>query len=221
VVYLAAVRFLYEVTLQKPEVVEGLRVARGKAPARQVPTCDEFGRILTATRLLFYRTIFLTAYGSGLRRAEICNLQFGDIDSASNLIRVRAGKGGKERATVLGPELLKVLRNYWLTLRPPGPWLFPGRDGLRWKDKPVSGEQLTEQFANSVRRAGISRKITFHCLRHGFATHLLEQGVEMRTIQVMLGHENLETTAIYAHVATDLIRKTPSPLDLLASEILT
>lgn len=221
VVYLAAVQFLFEVTLRRPEVVAGLRVARVKAAPRTVPTRDELHRILEATHGHFYRTAFLTAYGAGLRRAEVCNLQFGDIDSGSNLIRVRGGKGGKDRWTVLGPRLLEVLRDYWRAFRPPGPWLFPSREGFTWRDHPISCGRLGNQFTASVRRAGIVRPLTFHSLRHAFATHLLEEGVETRTIQVLLGHERLETTALYAHVATELLRKTPSPLDLLGDALLT
>ena len=182
---------------------------------------DELHRILEATHGHFYRTAFLTAYGAGLRRAEVCNLQFGDIDSGSNLIRVRGGKGGKDRWTVLGPRLLEVLRDYWRAFRPPGPWLFPSREGFTWRDHPISCGRLGNQFTASVRRAGIVRPLTFHSLRHAFATHLLEEGVETRTIQVLLGHERLETTALYAHVATELLRKTPSPLDLLGDALLT
>jgi integrase/recombinase XerD len=221
VVYLAAVKFLYVTTLRKPEVVDGLRVSRKKSPARLVPTPDELGRILDATRLLFYRTIFLTAYGAGLRRAEVCNLQVGDIDSGSNLIWVRGGKGSKDRATLLGPKLLGVLRSYWHILRPPGPWLFPSRDGLSCGDQPVAGSTVGAQFTKSVKRASVRQQLTFHGLRHGFATSLLENGVDVRTIQVMLGHEKVETTAIYARVATGLISRTQGPLDLLADRLLT
>jgi site-specific recombinase XerD len=216
IVYAAAIRFLYTVTLQRPEVMAGIRLPRPKYRPPEVPTRDEVRRVLEATTSLFTRTLLLTAYAAGLRRMEVTVLRVEDIDSASNVIRVRQGKGDKPRMTVLGPALLAELRAHWLRYRAPYGWLFPARDGHRhWQDRPMPRKSASKVFSVAVRRAGVTRPLTLHGLRHAFATHLLEDGVDLRIIQVLLGHARPETTAQYAHVATDLIRRTPSPLSVL------
>jgi site-specific recombinase XerD len=216
IVHAAALRFLYTVTLHRPEVMAGIRLPRPKQPPPAVPTRDEVRRVLEATTSLFARTLLLTAYAAGLRRMEVTALRVEDIDSKSNVIRVRRGKGGKPRMTVLGPVLLAELRAHWLRYRAPYGWLFPARDiHQRWQDRPMPCKAASKVFRLAAGRAGVTRPLTLHGLRHAFATHLLEDGVGLRTIQVLLGHARPETTARYAHVATDLIRRTPSPLEVL------
>ena len=216
-VYAAAIRFLYAVTLGRPEVMEGIRLPRPKRRAPEVPTREEVRRILDAAHSEFHRTMLLASYAAGLRRMEVTALRVEDIDSASNLLHVRKGKGDKPRMTVLGPALLGELRAHWRRHRPPHGWLFPARGAASrcFEDRPMPRDAASKAFSMAAKRAGISRRLTHHGLRHGFATHLLEDGVDIRTIQVLLGHMCLETTAQYAHVATRLIQQTPSPLELL------
>lgn len=153
----------------------------------------------------------------GLRRMEVAALRAADIDSASGLIRVAHGKGDKARAVMLDPELLATLRQHWREHRLPGPWLFPARSGRSWADHPVNLSQASRTFQDIVREVGIGRRVTLHSLRHAFATHLLEDGVGLYTLQQLLGHDSLETTRRYTQVRTDRIRATPSPLSKLRS----
>jgi len=216
IVYAAALRFLYATTLGRPEVMEGIRLPKVKRRRPNVPTREEVTLILDAAKTDFHRTMLLTVYAAGLRRMEVTALRIEDVDSASNILHVRKGKGGKSRMTVLGPELLFELREHYKRYRAPYGWLFPARGSSRsWEDRPMPGNSASGVFARAAKIAGINRRLTLHGLRHGFATHLLEDGVDIRTIQVLLGHERLETTARYAHVATELIRSTPSPLAVL------
>ena len=217
VVYLAALKFLYGVTLRRPEVTDGIPFPKAKRKPPVVPTAEEVLRILEATSSLYYRTLFTTAYAAGLRGEEVCHLRVEDIDSAAGVLHVRHTKGRRPRMLMLGERLLTALRSYWKAVRPPGPWVFPSRVGKRerWPDRPVGRPRASEVFRKARRAAGIDRPVTLHGLRHGFATHLLEAGVDLHTIQVLLGHQQVETTTRYMEVRTDLIRRTPSPLDLL------
>lgn len=217
VVYLAALKFLYGVTLRRPEVTDGIPFPKRKQKPPVVPTTDEVARILEATTSVFYRTFFMTAYAAGLRGNEVCHLRIEDIDSAAGVLHIRHTKGGRPRTLMLSPRLLSALRVYWKAVRPPGPWVFPGRVGSpkHWSDRPVTRRRASDVFRQVRRAAGIERPVTLHGLRHGFATHLLEAGVDLHTIQVLLGHQHVETTTRYMEVRTDLIRRTPSPLDLL------
>ena len=216
IVYAAAIRFLYAVTLSRPEVMVGIRLPRPKRRRIVVPTREEVVRILDAAHSEFHRTMLLASYAAGLRRMEVTALRVEDIDSASNLLHVRQGKGDKPRITVPGPALLGELRAHWKRYRPSHGWLFPARAPSRcFEDRPMPRASASKAFSMAAKRAGVRRGLTHHGLRHGFATHLLEDGVDIRTIQVLLGHVRLETTAQYAHVATRLIRQTPSPLEVL------
>ena len=215
-VYLAALKFLYDVTLRRPEVCDGIPTPRKKRTLPVVPTTEEVARILLATRSLYYRTLFMTAYASGLRGDEVCHLRVENIDSEVGVLHLRHTKGGYPRTAMLSPRLLSALREHWKTAHLPGPWIFPSRSGRgRWVDRPMGRNHASEVFRRVRREVGINRKVTLHGLRHGFATHLLEAGVDLHTIQVLLGHQHVETTTQYMKVRTDLIRRTPSPLDLL------
>jgi len=154
----------------------------------------------------------MTIYSVGLRVSEAANLRVSDIDSARMTITIRQGKGQKDRVVMLSPVLLETLRQYW-RLKKPKLWLFPGRN----PDQPMSSESVFHIFKNAARRAGLTKKASPHSLRHSFATHLLESGTDLRTIQMLLGHRNLKTTAGYLHVSQQHVRATTSPLDALAS----
>jgi len=156
-----------------------------------------------------FRVLFTTIYGTGLRISEACQLQTGDIDAQRGVIHVRHGKGSRQRYVTLSPRLLKVLREYWRQERPPLPYLFVGKSG-----KPLSATTASAALALATAMAGISKHVTPHVLRHSFATHLLENGTDLRTIQVLLGHKSISSTAIYTRVSTELIAKARSPLDL-------
>lgn len=156
----------------------------------------------------------MAAYGAGLRVSEACRLGVGDIDSRRGLIHVRDGKGGKDRFVMLSTRLLAVLREYWRAARPSGPYLFPGMDGAQ----PIDRHAVNRALRQAAVDAGIAKKVTPHSLRHAFATHLLEAGTDIRTIQVLLGHASISTTARYAKVSQRHVGRTTSPLDVLGTE---
>ena len=203
----AAVKFLYSVTLGRCWEVR--RIPFRKRPKRlpAVLSRDEIAALLRAVRRPRYRVLLATLYAAGLRINEGCRLRIEDIDSSQMVIHVRGAKGQKDRQTVLGAELLHVLRRYWLIDRPQ-PWLFPGRT----RAGHLCDTSVRQVFQDACRRAGIRRRCTPHTLRHSFATHLLESGVELVVIQRMLGHHSIRTTSIYTHVATDHLCKSPSLL---------
>jgi site-specific recombinase XerD len=173
-----------------------------------VLSADEVVRFLEAVPGLRNRTALTTAYAAGLRAAEAARLKISDIDSGRKVIRVEHGKGGKDRYVMLSAQLLGILRAYWGLARPKI-WLFPGRDG----DRPIDPQTLHVACKVAREMAGLDKRVTVHTLRHSFATHLLENGTDIRIIQVLLGHSNLATTARYAQVATHTIANTISPLD--------
>ncbi len=218
--YVCSLKFLYTVTLERPKVMSGIPLRPNKRSKPVVLTVDEVRRILDAAPSIYFRALFKTAYSAGLRGKEVCTLRASDIDSRSMLIRVRDGKGGKARTVMLSPALLTELRTYWRATRPPGPWLFPRRVGgrSRFRDEPISRSTASTVFRQTRQRIGIDKPVALHGLRHAFATHLLEAGIDIHVIQVLLGHSKLSTTTQYTHVRTDLIRKTPSPLDLMEQQ---
>lgn len=208
--HFAALRFLYGKTLGKPQVVSFLvcRKAIKKLPMVLTPT--QVGHLLTQFTEPRYQLLFTTMYGAGLRVSEACRLETTDIKADPGIIHVRHGKGGKQRNVMLSPWLLRGLRNYWKTERPAAPYLFTNRYG-----RPIDSSQAAKTFALGVARAGLDPKVTSHALRHSFATHLLDQGTDIRVIQVLLGHASLSSTTIYAQVSARLIRASVSPLDHL------
>jgi integrase len=210
--YLGALKFLYQVTLARPEVVAGIPWPRMKRPRLAVLTRDEVARVLDAAPSPYWRAFLTTAYAAGLRRMEVATLRPPDIDARSGLLRVAHGKGGKSREVMLDPALLAALRAHWRSQRLPGPWLFPARARSGWADHPVGLGQASAAFQVALAAAKIGRRITLHGLRHAFATHLLEDGVDLYTLQQLLGHDRIETTTRYTQVRTDRIRATPSPL---------
>lgn len=209
-----ALRFFYGVTLDHGEIPERIPYAREPRKLPVVLSADEVVRFLEAVPSLKTRTALTTAYAAGLRVSEVVGLRIGDVDSARMVIRVEHGKGGKDRYVMLSVQLLAILRSYWRLARPEH-WLFPGREA----DKPIDVQVLHAACRSACAAAGLDKRVTVHTLRHSFATHLLENGTDIRIIQVLLGHANLSTTARYAQVSNGLIRRTQSPLDRLALEV--
>ncbi|MGH7158661.1 MAG: site-specific integrase [Acetobacteraceae bacterium] len=206
-----ALRFFYGVTLGRTDAIERIFAAREPQRLPVVLSADEIVRFLEAVPGLRNRAALTTASGAGLRTGEVAQLETAVIDSHRMLIRIEQGKGGKDRYVMLSPQLLQILRAYWRLARP-GRWLFPGGNA----GEPVSVVILQEACRAAVRRIELSKPVTVHTLRHSFATHLLEAGTDIRTIQVLLGHARLSTTARYTQVATTLIANTVSPLDHLS-----
>jgi len=177
---------------------------------------DETARLIAAARNLKHQTALSVAYGTGLRASEVVTLKVGDIDSQRMTLRIEQGKGRKDRYAMLSPVLLERLRAWWRLAHAqgkilPNGWLFPGLNPM----DPLSTRQLNRAIHAAAEAAKIDKRVSMHTLRHSFATHLLEQKVDIRVIQVLLGHKKLETTALYAQVATDLLREVISPLERL------
>jgi site-specific recombinase XerD len=209
---IVALRFFFGTTCGREEMKRLMQFRRQPQKLPVVLSVEEVCDLLMAAPGpgLKYRAALSISYGAGLRASEVCNLKIGDIDSDRMLIHVEQGKGQKDRKVMLSPGLLELLRAYWREARPQG-WLFPGKP----KINPISPRQLNRAFTSAKHMAGIGRPATLHTLRHSFATHLLEANTDVRVIQVLLGHARLNTTAIYAHVATKTIRDTVSPFETL------
>lgn len=206
-----ALRFLYRITLQKDWAVEHIPYPKKPKRLPEVLSLDEVFRFLEFITNLKYRAILMTAYAAGLRTSEVVKLRVKDIDSARMVIRVEQGKGGKDRYTILSPKLLDLLRLYYQAVGPSGEWLFPGkRPGTH-----VSPDRVEDACRQARQALGISKKVTVRMLRHCFATHLLDNGTNIRKIQILLGHRRLETTAIYTHVSNQSLAEVTSPLELL------
>ena len=205
-----ALRFLYTHTLHRKIEIERIPFPRRERKLPLILSREEVQALLEAPGKLRDRAALAVLYGSGLRVAEATQLKPRDIDARRNVLWVRQGKGRKDRQTLLPGKLLELLRWYWRVERP-GDWLFPARDGTR----PVGPKAIYLARRNAARAAGIAKAVHPHSLRHAFATHLLEAGTNLRTIQILLGHANLETTARYLQVADIAVRSTPSPLDSL------
>ena len=210
-----ALRFLYTHTLNRKIPMERIPFPRRERKLPLILSREEVKGLLQAPADLRHRALLAILYGCGLRVSELVELKVSDIDSARNVLRVRHGKGRKERQTLLPTKLLELLRCYWRNQRPTD-WLFPSADSTR----PISPKAVYLTCRKAAQRAGISKPIHPHSLRHAFATHLLEAGVNLRTIQILLGHANLETTARYLHVADVAVRSTASPLDSLDLDLI-
>jgi integrase/recombinase XerD len=209
--YVAALKFLFGVTLRRPEVVAAIPWPKIPRTLPDILCRDEVQRLLDAVRSPKHRALLMTAYGAGLRISEACSLEVGDIDSKRMFIHVREGKGAKDRYVMLSPKLLDALRVHWRHGRPRGRYLFPGG----FPGAPISASAVHHVLKKAVTAAGLTKRVTFHSLRHGFATHLLEAGADIRTIQRLLGHSSIQTTARYTFVSEKQIARTRSPLDAL------
>ena len=206
-----ALRFLYNVTLSRDWPITFLPHPKIPKTLPVVLSTAEVERLLAAIPHLKHRALLVTAYATGMRVAEVTHLRVRDIDSERMVIRVHQGKGRKDRYVMLSPTLLELLRTYWRAARPRH-WLFPGRN----PDHPITTRAVEIACEKAVRAAGITKHVTVRTLRHSFATHLLEAGTDVRTIQLLLGHKSLSTTARYTHVSRSSVCATLSPLDLLA-----
>src|SRR5215831_9119799 len=210
----STLRFFFKVTLGRREIVEHTHVIDEPRKLPVVLSPEEVARLLDAAPGLKYKAALSVAYGAGLRAAEVVSLKVCDIDSKRMIIRVEQGKGGKDRNVMLSPSLLDLLRAWWKAARPQG-WLFPGRDPAQ----PTTTRQLNRACHAAAQMAAVSKRISLHTLRHSFATHLLEQNTDVRVIQVLLGHANLETTVLYTQVATKMISEVKSPLEHVALKL--
>ncbi len=208
---IAALRFFFTMTLERPDLVRHLTTVNKPRKAPVVLSQEEVARLLEAAPPgLKYKAALSVAYGAGLRVSEVANLKVSDIDSQRMTLRVEQGKGQRDRYVMLSPQLLELLREWWRAARPRA-WLFPGRDPVN----PMSARQLVRAVHAAAQAAGIAKRVSPHTLRHSFATHLLEQNVDIRVIQVLLGHAKLETTALYTRIAVNTIRDVKSPLERL------
>jgi integrase/recombinase XerD len=206
----AALRFFFTVTLDRPEMARYLTFVREPRKMPVVLSPEEVARLLAAAPGAKYQAALSAAYSAGLRVSEVVALKVSDIDSERLLLRIEQGKGRKDRFAMLSPKLLDLLRDWYRIARPPI-WLFPGRDPML----PMTTRQFNRAVHTAAGIAAINKRVTPHTLRHSFATHLLEQNIDVRLIQVLLGHAKLDTTALYTQVATNVIRAVMSPLDRL------
>ena len=213
---ISGLKFFFDITLGRVELMARMRPVRVPRTLPVVLSPEEVSRLIAAAGNLKHQTALALAYGTGLRVSEVVHLKVGDIDSQRMTLRVEQGKGRKDRYAMLSPVLLGRLRTWWRVAHaqgkmPDGGWLFPGLDPV----DPLSTRQLNRAVHAAALAAGIDKRVSMHSLRHAFATHLLEQKVDIRLIQVLLGHKKLETTALYAQVATDILREVVSPLERL------
>ena len=205
-----ALRFFYHHVLHRDWMIEHIPYPRHEEKLPVVLSTAEVAAVFEATRNLKHRTILMTIYAAGWRVSEVTHLRVADIDSQRQVICVRQGKGRKDRQVMLSPKLLELLRIYWKSYRPTV-WLFPGKPAQR----PITREAVFLICRQAGKAAHLSKRISPHTLRHCFATHLLEDAIDLRRIQVLLGHRNLKTTAKYLHVSNLAVRTTVSPLDRL------
>jgi integrase/recombinase XerD len=208
----AALRFFFVKTLKRHQFREFLPYPKDRRRLPTVLSREEVSHLINAAGNLFRRTLLMTLYGTGMRRSELAHLKVSDIDSQRMIIRVVAGKGGKDRDLPLSPTLLETLREYW-RWRKPKLYMFPSRTRGLPVEEPISDKTVWIACSEAARRASIHKRVTPHTLRHSWATHLLEAGTDLRTIQVLLGHGDLETTAQYLHLSRRHLQTVSNPLD--------
>ena len=212
-----ALRFFFIKTLRKPWSVEETPYPKKRLHLPVILSQDEVGRLIESALIPFHRTILVTLYATGVRRAELANLKVSDIDSQRMVVHIRGGKGRKDRDVMLSPHLLEELRQHYRRLgRKPAEWLFPGGRWHTAAEDPITTKVVWYACREAAQRAGIRKQLHPHTLRHCFATHLLEAGADLRTIQMLLGHSDLKETTIYLHLSQRHLGATASPLDTLA-----
>jgi integrase/recombinase XerD len=216
---LTGLKFFFDITLDRIELMARMQPVHVPRTRPVILSREEAGRLIAAAKTLKHQTVLSDAYGTGLRASEVVALKVGDIDSQRMTLRIERGKGDKDRYAMLSPVLLERLRTWWKVARAHGKmldggWLFPGMNPI----ESLSTRQLNRIVRDAAEAAQIDKRISMHTLRHSFATHLLEQKVDIRVIQVLLGHKRLDTTALYTQVATDILREVVSPLDTLHPE---
>ena len=213
---ITGLKFFFDVTLDRVGLMAKMQPVRVPRTLPVILSPEEVGRLIAAAGNLKHQTALSVAYGAGLRASEVVALKVGDIDSERMTLRIEQGKGHKDRYAMLSPVLLERLRVWWRVARAQGKmldggWLFPGLNPI----ESLSTRQLNRAIHAAAEAAQIDKRVSMHTLRHSFATHLLEQKVDIRVIQVLLGHKKLDTTALYAQVATDILREVVSPLETL------
>jgi integrase/recombinase XerD len=216
--YVAALRFFYVKTLKRPHVKEDLPYPNGAKHKRRLPIIlsqEEVTRVIDSSKNLFHYTMLLTMYSAGLRRSELCRLKVANIDSQRMVLRVERGKGDVDREVPLSQKLLETFREYWRWMRPQT-YLFPGTANGWRADKPITSKVVWEAVQYAAKRAGIEKRVSPHTLRHCFATHMLEGGADLRTIQVLMGHKDIEATTRYLHVSTKRLQAATNPLEKIA-----
>jgi site-specific recombinase XerD len=210
---ITGLKFFFDITLDREELMAKMQPVHVPRTLPVVLSPEEAARLIAAVGNLKHQTALSVAYGGGLRVSEVVALKVGDVDSKRMTLRIEQGKGAKDRYVMLSPVLLERLRTWWRVARAQGKmldggWLFPGLNPI----EPLSARQLNRAVHAAAIAAGIGKRVSMHTLRHSFATHLLEQKVDIRVIQVLLGHKKLETTALYTQVATEILRQVVSPL---------
>ena len=210
--YVAALRFFFIRTLKKQGFREDLPYPKRRERLPTVLSLEEVAKLINAAGNLMQRTLLMTVYGTGMRRTEVTLLKVSDVDSSRMMVHVEHGKGGTSRDIPLSAALLETLREYWRWKKPRG-YLFPSGDHRRGKDRPISDKAVWYACKEAAHYAGIKKHVTPHTLRHSFATHLLEGGTDLRTIQIILGHGDLETTAKYLHLSERHLRAVVNPLE--------
>lgn len=213
---ISGLKFFFDITLGRAELMARMQPVRVPRTLPVVLSPEEVSRLIAAAGNLKHQTALSVAYGAGLRASEVVALKVGDVDSQRMTLRIEQGKGRKDRYAMLSPVLLERLRVWWKVARAQGKmldggWLFPGLNPI----ESLSTRQLNRAIHAAAELAQIDKRVSMHTLRHSFATHLLEQKVDIRVIQVLLGHKKLETTALYTQVAADLLREVISPLERL------
>jgi site-specific recombinase XerD len=208
----AALRFFFCKTLKRMYPVEEVPYPRAPRRLPIILTREEAIRLIESASNLFHRAMLITMYSTGMRRAELCRLKVEDIDSTRMLIHIRQGKGGKDRDVPLSPKVLETLREYWRWMKPKT-YMFPGTINGSRADKPITPKVLWEACREAAQRAGITKAVRPHLLRHSFATHLVEGGADLPTVQALLGHTDLKPTSIYLHLSERHIKAAGTPLD--------
>lgn len=210
----AALRFLYVKTLRRPYLQDDIPFPKRSRRLPLVLSPEEMTLLIDSAENLTHRAMMMTLYATGIRRAELCHLQVADIDSPRMVIHIRHGKGDRDRDVLLTPKLLETLREYWRWMKPKT-WLFPGMINGWRADVPITDKMVWSAVRKAALRAGIEKRVGPHTLRHCFATHMLEAGADLRTIQVLLGHAKLADTAVYLHLSRRHLQAVPSPLEAL------
>jgi integrase/recombinase XerD len=210
----AALRFLFVKTLKRPYIHDQIPFPKRQKPLPTVLSQEEVARLIDSAQSLMHRAMLMTLYGTGVRRAELCQLKVADVDSKRMVIRVRHGKGGRDRDVLLSDKLLETLREYWRWMKPKT-YLFPGTVKNWRADVPITTKVVWTAVNEARKRAGIAKRISPHTLRHSFATHMLEAGADLRTIQVLLGHAELADTAVYLHLSRRHLQAVASPIEAI------
>ena len=212
--HVSALRFFFVKTLRRRYLLDDTPYPKAPQRLPLILSVEEMARLIDAADGLYHRTMLMVLYSTGIRSAELLQLQVADIDSRRMLIHIRQGKGGRDRFVPLSPTLLATLRVYYRWMRPQT-WLFPGMVHNWRADKPITKRVLWEAVVTAATRAGFRRRVSPHLIRHSYATHLLESGADLRTIQLLLGHVKIRHTALYLHLSQKHLQAVANPLDAL------